>query len=213
MEMTPHTIHARTIPRDRMTMNRMRMRHHPMNAAANTRNVTANKPPAPARINPPAASSCSSIWSCALLITSSTVSIASSMESSVPSMESKPMESSTDAALNAALMLEPSSTRSSTVSTIACVKSLTLSRSLGASEKIIKHPAAVIATNTRIITLLITRSFFVNLRGLYAPLQHLQHRAPQIVLAMYTTSINTISTRRMMAIAKPGTAWPIRETR
>ena len=76
-----------------------------------------------------------------------------------------------------------------------------------------KHPAAVSATKTRITTLLITRSLLVNLRGLYAPLQHLQHSAPQMVLATYTMIMRIITTTRMIAMAKPGKPWPRSDTR
>mmetsp|Transcript_0 Transcript_0/g.3 ORF Transcript_0/g.3 Transcript_0/m.3 type:complete len:226 (-) Transcript_0:154-831(-) len=209
----PHTIHASTMPRDSTTMNRMSRRHHPMKAAAKTTNESANIAPAAATIKEPAASSCASIWSCAFSMASSTVSSASSISSMVPATSPRAMDSSVAAVLMASAMARPLSTRSSTVSTMACVRSETPSSSAGPSEKIMKHPAAVSATKTRITTLLITRSFLVNLRGLYAPLQHLQHSAPQMVLAMYTRIMRIITTMRMIAMAKPGMAWPTSDRR
>ena len=213
IETMPHTIHANTMPRDSKTMNRTSSRHHPMNAAANTTNESANIAPAAATIKAPAASSCVSIWSCALLMASSTVSSASSIDAMVVATSPRAIESSVAARLMAPEMARPSSTRSSAVSTMACVRSDTPSSSGGPSAKMMKHPAAVSATKTRITTLLITRSLLVNLRGLYAPLQHLQHSAPQMVLATYTMIMRIITTTRMIAMAKPGKAWPRSDTR
>merc|ERR1719453_1816449 len=187
---TPHTSHARIMSRESRTMKKIKRRQYPMKEAAAGKKATPNITPAAAAMMVPARVRYSSRSSCAFWMASSTVAAASS---SADVVEEMPViidiMGSSEASVIASLMSETSSARSEMVSAMAWVRSLAPETRLGASAKMMNAPTAVTTTNAMITILFWKRSFFVNARGLYAPLQNLHAIAPQTEVTRYTMSM------------------------
>mmetsp|Transcript_89196 Transcript_89196/g.216352 ORF Transcript_89196/g.216352 Transcript_89196/m.216352 type:complete len:245 (-) Transcript_89196:328-1062(-) len=211
MAMRPKMIHDNISMREMKIVKKIMRRNNPKKPSAH---IVMDRPKiAPAMIvmYSPAGSNDLSMRSCIFCASFSTACAAVTKPLVALLTETELMDASADAVFIVVWIVFASVTRAVVCLTSAAVKAEVLSMRTGPSAKTRKDPQAMTITNMNIAIRLIFTSRFVNLRGLYALLQHLQHVAPNSLDKMYTTSMRIMMTIRTNPMAIPGMPCPMRD--